>query len=160
MGKIIQFVANTYLVIALICLLALIGILSVEIVFRYFFSSSIIWSQEFFSILICWITFLGFGKLVVDREDISITFLVDKLNPLKRKVVNTANGVLLLMTSVVMLIFSMSLTINHLNKKTIIMKAPTAWFYAPLVLLLALVVLTSVHHIMLSLKTGGLQEGE
>ncbi len=160
MKKIIHAVANIYLAIAFLCLLALISVLTVEIISRYFLSSSIIWSQEFFSILICWITFLGFGKLVVDREDISITFLVDKLNPVKRKIVNAANAFLLMMTSGVMLVYSINLTINHLNKKTIIMKAPTSWFYAPLVLLLALVVLTSLHHIMLTLKTGKSQEGE
>lgn len=160
MKKTIHAVANIYLAVAFLSLLVFIGVLTVEIISRYFLSSSIIWSQEFFSILICWATFLGFGKLVVDREDISITFLVDKLDPVKRKIVNVANGFLLLMTSGVMLIFSINLTISHLHKKTIIMKAPTAWFYAPLVLLLALVVLTSVHHIVLSLKTGGLQEGE
>lgn len=159
MGKIIQFVANVYLAIAFLCLLALIGILSVEIVCRYFFSSSIIWSQELFSILICWITFLGFGKLVVDRQDIAITFLIDKLDPFKRKIVNVTNYILLMMTSIVMLFFSVNLTINHLDKTTIIMKAPTAWFYAPLVLLLALVVLVSGYQMMSVLKAGKLQEG-
>ncbi|WP_339165008.1 TRAP transporter small permease subunit [Siminovitchia sp. FSL H7-0308] len=159
MGKIIQFVANVYLAIAFLCLLALIGILSIEIVCRYFFSSSIIWSQELFSILICWITFLGFGKLVVDRQDISITFLIDKLDPFKRKIVNVTNYILLMMTSIVMLFFSVNLTINHLDKTTIIMKAPTAWFYAPLVLLLALVVLVSGYQMMSALKAGKLQEG-
>lgn len=153
MKKILDAIANLYLIVALLCTIALIAILTTEIVLRYFFHHSMVWSQELFSILICWITFLGFGKIVVDREDISITYLVQKLSKGKQRVVMMMNSILLLVASSIMLIYSVKLTISHLSKTTIIMKAPSAWFYSPLVLLLILVVLTAIHHIYLVSKS-------
>ncbi|WP_088052304.1 TRAP transporter small permease [Virgibacillus dakarensis] len=164
MKKVLDTIATIYSFIALVCLLALIGILTVEIVSRYFFSSSIIWSQEFFSIVICWITFLGFGKLVVDREDIMITFFVKKLDLFKRKIAGVVTSFLMLITSSILLFFSIQLTIKQWDKTTVIMNASTAWFYLPFVLLLGLIVLTSIYHITLSFKPGidllATEEGE
>ncbi|ARD48638.1 hypothetical protein SporoP37_11085 [Sporosarcina sp. P37] len=152
MKKILDTVANIYLFIALLCFFALIGILSTEIVLRYFFSHSLDWSQELFSILVCWITFLGFGKIVVDKEDIAITFLVDKFSYGKQRIINMINSLLLFIASATMFFFSLKLTISHLEKTTVIMKAPSAWFYAPLVLMLALVVVTAAYGIFRSIK--------
>lgn len=41
---------------------------------------------------------MGFGKLIVDREDIMITFLVDKFNPLGKRIMGVFNTLLLLGT--------------------------------------------------------------
>lgn len=153
MKKLLDTIANVYLYIALACMIALISILTVEIIMRYFFSHSINWSQELFSILVCWITFLGFGKLIVDREDISITFLVQKFSKEKQRIVLIINSIFLFLISCVMLVFSIQLTISHLEKKTIIMKAASAWFYSPLVLLLFLVVLTALYQTYLAIKS-------
>ncbi|WP_342539036.1 TRAP transporter small permease subunit [Sporosarcina sp. FSL K6-1540] len=153
MKKVLDSIANVYLIVALLCMATLISVLTAEIVLRYFFSHSMVWSQELFSILICWITFLGFGKIVVDRQDISITYLVQKLSKEKQRIVMIINSVLLLVISSLMLFYSTKLTISHLEKTTTIMKAASAWFYSPLVLLLFLVVLTSAHHIYLAYKS-------
>lgn len=152
MDKWLKRLALGYSVVALICFIALIGILSIEIVSRYFFHHSFVWSQEFASILVCWITFLGFGKLVVDREDIMITFLVKKLDAGKQRIVGLFNSVLLTFITGAMLFYSTKLTISHMEKQTIIMKAASAWFYAPLVLLLILLVAVSINQFFLLLK--------
>ncbi|MHA6258866.1 TRAP transporter small permease [Sporosarcina sp. CAU 1771] len=153
MKKILDWIANIYLIVALICMVALIGILTSEIGLRYFFHHSMVWSHELFSILICWITFLGFGKIVVEREDISITYLVQKLSKRMQGFVMMFNSILLLAASSIMLFYSVKLTISHMTKTTVIMKAPSAWYYTPLVLLLILVVLTSIYHIYLASKS-------
>lgn len=153
MKKILHSIANIYLIIALCCMIALIGILTVEIGLRYFFQHSLVWSQELFSILICWITFLGFGKIAVERQDISITYFIQKLSEGKQRIVMMLNSILLLVASSVMLFYSLKLTISHMTKTTTIMKAPSAWFYSPLVLLLVLVTLTAIHQIYLASKS-------
>lgn len=145
-------IAFWYSVVALICFIVLIGILSMEIVSRYFFHYSFVWSQEFASILVCWITFLGFGKLVVDREDIMITYLVKKLDEGKQRVVGLFNSLIMTFITGAMLFFSAKLTVSHMEKKTIIMKAASAWFYAPLVLLLILLVAISINQFFLILR--------
>lgn len=147
-----QRIAVGYSVVALICFIVLVGILAMEIVSRYFFHHSFVWSQEFASILVCWITFLGFGKLVVDREDIMITFLVKKLDEGKQRIVGLFNSIIMIFITSAMLFFSAKLTVSHMEKKTIIMKAASAWFYAPLVLLMILLVAVSIHQFMLLLR--------
>ncbi|WP_085990939.1 TRAP transporter small permease [Oceanobacillus senegalensis] len=153
MKKLIHRIANIYLVISLLGLLVFISILSVEIVLRYFFSNSIIWSQEFFSILICWITFLGFGKILVDQEDIMITFLMKKISESKQRIVSIFNSILMVFTSSVLLYYSTMLTIRHMENTTTIMKWPSALFYIPIVLLMILVVLTSIYNTYLAYKS-------
>lgn len=164
MKKILDSIANVYLIISLLCMIALIGILTTEIGLRYFFEHSLVWSQELFSILICWITFLGFGKIAVDRQDISITYFIQKLSKGKQRIVMMFNSIMLLVASGIMLFYSAKLTISHISKTTTIMKAPSAWFYSPLVLLLTLVVLTSIYQIYLASKSeldiGLAEEGE
>jgi TRAP-type C4-dicarboxylate transport system permease small subunit len=152
MKKVIDWIANIYLFVALLAFFCMIAILTVEIISRYFFDHSFVWSQEMASILICWITFLGFGKIVVDREDISITYLVKKLSSKALKIVSILNSLLLFLISSIMLFYSYKLTISHLEKTTLIMKAASAWFYAPLVLLLFLVVLYSIYQLVMTLK--------
>lgn len=153
MKKIIHNIANIYQLVAFLCLVAFIGILTTEIVLRYFFSSSIIWSQELFSFLVCWFTFLGFGKLVVQHEDIRITFLVKKLNKKMLGLNTVLNSLLMLLVSSLLLYYSIFLTIRHMENTTIIMGAPTAFYYIPLVLLLFLVVLNSIYETYLALKS-------
>ncbi|GAA0317694.1 TRAP transporter small permease [Bacillus carboniphilus] len=152
MKKLLNLISKVYLGVAIICMVALLVLLTLEIVARYFFDYSFVWSQEFFSILICWITFLGFGKVVVDREDIMISFFVKKLSEGAIKMVGIVNSFLLFGISAVMLYFSFTLTISHLDRTTLIMRASSAWFYAPLVLLLFLMVLVSIQQIILSIK--------
>lgn len=53
---------------------------------------------------------MGFGKLIVDREDIMITFLVDKFNPLGKRIMGVFNTLLLLGTAIVMFYYSIQLT--------------------------------------------------
>src|SRR5699024_8730930 len=123
MRKLIHWISNIYLLIAILCMLALISILSAEIVLRYFLNSSIIWSQELFSILITWITFLGFGKIVENNEDIKITFLVNKMNKSLVHIIKIIISALLFFTSSILIFYTVTLAIRNVNRTTIIMKA-------------------------------------
>jgi TRAP-type transport system small permease protein len=152
--KLINGIANLYTYAALIGFFGLIGILTVEIISRYIFDYSFVWSQEFASILICWITFLGFGKVIVDREDINITYFIRKFSKEKmRKVAAIINSILLFVTSIVMLIYSFRLTVENIDKTTLIMRTSSALYYVPLVLLMILVVLYSIYQLILILKS-------
>lgn len=65
---------------------------------------------------------MGFGKLIVDREDIMITFLVDKFNPLGKRIMGVFNTLLLLGTAIVMFYYSIQLTMSGFARTTLIMK--------------------------------------
>ncbi|MBF0754155.1 TRAP transporter small permease [Jeotgalicoccus nanhaiensis] len=165
MRKLIDSIANVYVIIALVGLIILIATMIFEIVMRYFTSSSIIWLHEFLGIVIIWITFLGFGKIVADREDIMITFLVEKFEEKTRKVIMYINTILLLIISIVLSITSISLAIKGFNRSTLLLEAPYTLYYFPLVLLMLLVTLIMIEHLR-QIKDGNIdiftarQEGE
>jgi len=153
MKKIIDWLANIYFLISLAGLVALIALVSLEVVLSYFFHSSLVWSHELLSILICWITFLGFGKVIADREDIMITFIVKKLGSKMKKVVTIMNTLLLLGISILVLIQTVDLTILHFNRTTTVMSVSSAWYYLPLAILMVLVMLISIYQFILAIKT-------
>jgi len=163
--KLIDNIANIYVIIALAGLIILITTMIFEIIMRYFTSSSIIWLHEFLGIVIIWITFLGFGKIVADREDIMITFLVEKFSAKTHKIIMYINTTLMLIIAVVLTITSISLSIKGLNRSTLLLEAPFTVYYLPLVFLMILVTLIMIEH-LIQIKRGNLnifitrQEGE
>lgn len=153
MKKIIDWIANIYFTISLFGLLILISLVTLEVFLRYFLSSSMVWSQEFLSILICWITFLGFGKVIADREDIMITFLVQKLNAKMKKIVTVINTLLMMSISVLIFMQTINLTKTHTNRTTDIMSVSSAWFYIPLAFLMVLVFLIAIEQFIRALRS-------
>lgn len=165
MRKLIDKIANVYMIISLTGLIILITTMLFEIIMRYFTSSSIIWLHEFLGIVIIWVTFLGFGKIVADREDIMITFLVEKFDESTRKIIMYINTILLLIISFTLFITSINLSIKGLNRYTLLLEAPYTFYYLPLVFLMMFVMLIMVEHLR-QIKKGRIniftsrQEGE
>lgn len=152
MKKVIDLIANIYSWIALIIFIVLFVLLSIEVISRILFQYSFVWSQELVSILVSWVIFLGFGKVVVDKEDIHITFFVKKLSSPYKRLVAILNSIFLLITSAAFLYFSLTLSIAHMNRTTLIMKISSSLYYYPLVLLFILIVLVSIHQLVRSIK--------
>jgi TRAP-type C4-dicarboxylate transport system permease small subunit len=74
-----------------VCLLAgLVIIVCFGVFFRYVLNSSLTWYDEFASYMLVWLTF--YGTVVADyrRRHIGFELLVDKLPPMRRKVVDIA----------------------------------------------------------------------
>src|SRR5699024_3739755 len=109
MKNIINWVAKLCFKIAALCLMVLIALNTTEIVSRYLFKYSFVWAQEFSLLLVSWIIFLGFGKVVIDNEDIAVTFLVNKLNQRHKNWVKLLNNILLIITSAYMFYAASSL---------------------------------------------------
>jgi TRAP-type C4-dicarboxylate transport system permease small subunit len=69
-------------------LTAMVVLVCLGVFFRYVLNSSLTWYDEFASYLLVWLTF--YGTVVADyrRRHIGFELLVDKLPPLRRKVVD------------------------------------------------------------------------
>lgn len=149
MKKAIDTIANLYSLIALVGLVVLICTMLLEIFMRYFTSSSIIWLHEFLGIVIIWISFLGFGKIVSDREDIMITYLVNRLTVKNKKKIMFFNTFLQLLSSIIICYVSAVLTVKGWNRSTLLLEAPYTLYYLPLVMLMLLIILVMIYHIKL-----------
>ena len=69
-------------------LAAMVVLVCLGVLFRYVLNSSLTWYDEFASYLLVWLTF--YGTVVADyrRRHIGFELLVDKLPPMRRKVVD------------------------------------------------------------------------
>lgn len=136
--KCVRFITDLYFLVAVAALVALIILNTVEIFSRYFLNASIIWVQEFSLLLICWVIFLGFGTVFVEKQDIAITFLVDRLKQRYQYIVRIVQQALTLITAAYLLVQSVRLLQHHMGKTTLIMHIPQGYHTLPLVMVLVL----------------------
>lgn len=133
---------------ALLGLVLLIGVGTFEIVSRYFFNYSFTGSHEISLLLVSWVIFLGFGKVVAENQDIAITFLIDRVNVKYRKLINIFNHVLLLVTSIYMTNATIELIIQQIPKKSLILEISKALYTLPLAIVLIVITFQTIINII------------
>ena len=74
-------------------LLVLVAVTFLQVVFRFFFTA-LSWSEELSSFLLVWVSLLGAAVGFKRGSHIAVTFLVDKLPPKARRVMQTFIGLL------------------------------------------------------------------
>lgn len=138
--------------IAIICLVLLLALNIIEIVMRYIFDSSNVWSQEVSLVFVCGTIFFGFAKVVVDEEDISITFVKTLFTERIQLIIQSIVHLLLMFTSGYMFYQTISLMLIQLGQKTLIAKIPYFYYSFPLVTVLLIICLHSFIHVIDSIK--------
>lgn len=146
--------------VALLCLVLLIVLNTVEIVSRYFFHYSFTWIQEVSLLLVSWMIFLGFARVVVEKQDIAITFFVDKLPQKYVKPVQLLNHVLMFGVSLYLCIRTISLISIQLDKTTEIAGLPYALYLLPLAAAMLMVVLQSIVEAIEIMQQWNAREGQ
>jgi TRAP-type transport system small permease protein len=68
-------------------MLALTAVILYAVVARYFFNAAPIWSEEVPRVIFLWVTYLAVAVAVRRGQSLRITFLLDKLPPLGRMLV-------------------------------------------------------------------------
>jgi len=74
-------------------LLVLVVVTFLQVVFRFFFTA-LSWSEELSSFLLVWVSLLGAAVGIKRGSHIAVTFLVEKLSPKARRVMQTFIGLL------------------------------------------------------------------
>ncbi|MGJ9384409.1 TRAP transporter small permease [Salipaludibacillus sp. CF4.18] len=69
-----------------LCLLMFLS-LFLGVVFRYVLSSPLIWANEMATFSLVWLTFIGGSMGVKQQESAAVTFLVDKVRGVTRKII-------------------------------------------------------------------------
>lgn len=88
------------------------GIIAGSVIFavimRYFFGVSFTFLEELISVLFAFSTYWGIGACVLENENIIIDFLVDRLKPASRRIVDIICYLLMLIVNIVVLCYSIS----------------------------------------------------
>ena len=103
-----------------VCLLtAMVVLVCLGVFFRYALNSSLTWYDEFASYLLVWLTF--YGCVVVDyrRRHIGFDYLVNKLKPLARRLVDVVGELSVLGFQFVLFYYGWVLT-AHMGDETAI----------------------------------------
>lgn len=111
------------------------------IINRYFLNTSFSGGQELSLFLVTWAIFLGFSKVVSNKEDIAVTFLINKLSDFPYKIVQILLATLYILTSVWIMVRSYSLMERQSGMSTEILSIPNSFFVLPVLILMIYITL-------------------
>ncbi|MEL4024263.1 TRAP transporter small permease [Lysinibacillus endophyticus] len=83
-----------------------------EIVARYVFDSPSIWTTEISTYLLQFLAFFSMGQLLIEKKHVRVTFLVERLKGLNRKLLEIFTTFLTLPYSVILVIYGFKFTEN------------------------------------------------
>lgn len=91
-----KYVNRVLIVVVTILMMAFVATMTANIVLRYFFSYSLVWSEEFARYSFIWVAMLGACIAFIKNEHLGFDLLVAALKPPVSHVVNFANHLLVL----------------------------------------------------------------
>ncbi|TSI09304.1 TRAP transporter small permease subunit [Lysinibacillus sp. BW-2-10] len=111
-SKVINKINRFCILIAATCLGFLAFTVTYEIVARYVFNSPSIWTTEISSYLLQFLAFFSMGYLLIEKKHVRVTFLVDRLKGLNRKLLEIFTVFLTIPYSVILIIYGFRFTEN------------------------------------------------
>ena len=105
-----------------------------QIIMRFVFNNSLVWSEELGKFIFVWISWLGISIGERTNEHIKITLITDKLSIKMQKIFEVIAYVILLGILVVTLIYAVQLVEFQLAVKYAGIKISTSWGYLSLLL--------------------------
>ncbi|WP_175284931.1 TRAP transporter small permease [Lentibacillus jeotgali] len=86
-----------------------------EVVSRYLFNSPTIWANELSTYMLQFIVFLSMGYLLIQDEHIKVSFLVEKLSGIAKKIVQITATFLVIPYAYVLIVYGFQYTNNSLK---------------------------------------------
>lgn len=115
-----------------LAMVALVGVVFVEVVLRYGFNGSLIVTEELSRYLMIWVAFLGAALCARERLHIRIDALVGLLAPAGRRLADRLAMLATLVFLVVLLVESLQMLPTTLEQDTTTLSVSMAWFYLAL----------------------------
>jgi TRAP-type C4-dicarboxylate transport system permease small subunit len=81
-----------------------------QIIMRWIFKNPIVWSEELIRLMYVWICYIGWTMASRNRTHIRITAVISRLPPLGQKIMETCNCALVIIFSVFMVWFGITMT--------------------------------------------------
>lgn len=121
-----------------ICLVLLftvmVATIFIQIIMRFVFNNSLVWSEELGKFVFVWISWLGISIGERSNEHIKITLITDKLNAKLQKILEIIAYIILLGILIITLVYAVQLVEFQVAVKYAGIKISTSWGYLSLVL--------------------------
>lgn len=109
-----------------LCLLFATGIVTLNVILRYFFGGGIYWTNEIVRYLIILLTFVGASVHVRKRSNLSIDLIKQNMNKKQLRILKVFYGIVGLLFSLVLVVFSISTIkrVIHFSQLSPILQIP------------------------------------
>lgn len=107
----------------------IVAIVTIEVILRYVFKHSLIFTEELARYLMVWIVFLGSALAIRDGAHIRINILVKRLNPTLRKLAHLSAHGLVLLFLIVVAIEGFRILPSQLRQMCITIDVSLFYFY-------------------------------
>lgn len=112
-----------------ILMLAMLGIIFSQVVARYVFHYSLTWSEEVGRYIFVWIAFLGMTAAFRAGSHVALDLLGRSLKGISRKILETINGLLVVVLSSAIVYSGIQLFRLGMRQKSPALKLPMQWVY-------------------------------
>jgi TRAP-type C4-dicarboxylate transport system permease small subunit len=126
--KLLKQISDFQFSISIVALVAIIGINALEIVVRFFTGRSFLWIQDVTLLLMVWVIFLGFTKIVYDKGNVTFNLLIDLLAGKVNVILTTLTNLLILIFYLLLSKYSYQLIVSQYGHFSTIMKIPLPFY--------------------------------
>ncbi|NVM26407.1 MAG: TRAP transporter small permease [Desulfobacterales bacterium] len=113
----------------ILCAATIVAVVTIEVVLRYIFGLSLIFTEELARYLMVWIVFLGGALAVKDDSHIRINLLVNRLSPGLRQLVRVSAQGLTMIFLVLLTIEGLKILPRQLDQMCITIDTSMFYFY-------------------------------
>ncbi len=120
-------------VVGALCLIVIVGLISVSIVLRYLFNSPVAWTEEFITFVFIWLSFFGAGVVAAKRRHVAVDFLTGYFSPEQKRAAGIAVTVMVMALLAVMAVSTIALlpTLRHV---TVSLRIPRYYYNIPILI--------------------------
>lgn len=154
----VGIIAEWQMKLAMVTLGIIVPINLYEILVRYFFNKSLIWIQEVSVLLMVWMIFCGFTKIVYEKKDITIDLLTRRFSAKMKLGVDAITQVIVLAFVLIFTIYGYRYFLQQIGIGTLTAGIPRILYIIPVVLNSASVTLIYFNQLLITF-TGFRVEG-
>lgn len=156
LAKIINVINKLSVIMSATVLGLLVFTVTYEIVARFIFNSPSIWTNEISTYLLQFLAFFSMGQLLIERKHVRVTFLIDKLRGLNRKLLEIFTVFLTIPYSVILVIYGFKFAENGFRvgaKSPTLLSVPLWIPYSFIMIAGILLTLAAISTIIMIAKT-------
>lgn len=150
--KLNRLIANSQMGIAMTSLGVIVLINLYEILVRTFFDKSLIWIQEISVLLMVWMIFCGFTKIVYEKKDITIDLITSRLSTRIRLFLEILTHLVMIVFLIVFSYYGYFYLIKQIGIGTLTAGIPRVLYIFPVVLNSVSVALIYMNEIIVDIQ--------
>lgn len=128
-----------------------------EIIMRTFFNKSLIWIQEISVLLMVWMIFCGFTKIVYEKKDIKIDLITGRLNSRIRTLLEIFTHIVMLVFLLIFSYYGYFYMMKQIGMGTLTSDIPRVLYIFPVVLNSISVTLIYINELIVDFKYSGMR---